>query len=343
MKKIEINNTLVILGICSGMLFLFLAIRNAGLFPSVFADEYTYSKLSRLLPLSESLIPGYLYLKLYSITNYCGDGFLGCAKIINAFVFILAVPFIYFTARRVADQGVSAIVSFLAVIGPINSYTAYFMPESFYFLSFWVFCWYLLCLSSNSEKWRWFIAGVAYSVSALIKPHSILFLPAVLIYIGFIFFHERSLFSKQAIFVVSSFLLGALITKFGLSYILAGSAGLTIFGPMYGSIASSTASGTEKYIQLLLLALESLKGHLLVVGLIYGLPLVLAAVATARTLFVQNGRTDNIESPASQYEKLAFLSLIVILNLICVAALFTAAVANSAPYETPYRLHKYSG
>jgi len=337
MKKT--GHYLTFLSLCVGLTFLFLLIRNSGLYPSVFADEYTYSKLSRLLPLSESSIPGYLYLKLYSVTNYCGDGFLGCAKIINAFVFILATPFIYLTARRVADQGVSAIVSFLAVIGPINSYTAYFMPESFYFLSFWVFCWYLLSLSVNSEKWHWFIAGVTYAVSALIKPHSIFFLPAVFTYIGFIFFRERRLFSKQAGFVASLFLLGALITKFGLSYIFAGSAGLTIFGPLYGSIATSTASGTEKYIQLLLLALESLKGHILVMALLYGLPLVLAVVATARALFVRNDRTDNRGSSVAQYENLAFLSLIVILNLICVVALFTASVANSGPYETPYRLH----
>jgi phosphoglycerol transferase len=31
--------------------------------------------------------------------------------------------------------------------------------------------------------------------------------------------------------------------------------------------------------------------------------------------------------------------LVIILNLICVVALFTASVANSGPYETPYRLH----
>lgn len=336
----KIRSNLALVGFSLLVLFfIFLIFRNSGLYPSVFADEYAYSKLSRLLPLSESTVPGYLYLKLYSITNYCGDGFLGCARIINALVFVMAAPFIYLTARRVADTGVSAVVTFLAVIGPINSYTAYFMPESFYFLSFWVFCWYLLSLSTISGKWHWFIAGVIYAFSALIKPHSIFFLPAVLTYIGFIFYREQSLFSKQAFWVLSSFLLGALVSKFGLSYILAGSAGLTIFGPLYGSIASSTASATERFIQLFLLALENLKGHLLVIGLIYGLPLLLAVVATVRALFLLNDRTVNRELLTSQYEKLSFFSSIVILNLICVVALFTASVASTGLYETPYRLH----
>ena len=343
MKKIEINNPLVILGTCSWMLFLFLAIRNTGLYPTVFADELIYSNISRLHPLGDSPVPGYLYLKLYSITNYCGDGFLGCAKLINSVLFVSAIPFIYLISRRVTGEGVSAFVSLLSVIGPINSYTAYFMPESFYFLSFWVFCWYLLSLSADSEKWRWILAGAIYAISALIKPHSIFFLPTILIYISFIFFRGRYLSSKQAALVVSSFILGALLTKFGLSYILAGSAGLTIFGSTYGSIAASTvSSGTEKYIQILLLALEAFKGHLLVLALVYGLPFALAVAVSANALFVRNNQAVNSGSQAAQYEKISFLSLLVILNLVCVSALFTASVANSGPYETPYRLHMRS-
>ena len=78
---------------------------------------------------------------------------------------------------------------------------------------------------------------------------------------------------------------------------------------------------------------------MLVIGLAYGLPLVLTVAATTKTLFVRNDLADNTGSHADQYEKLAFLSLIIILNLICVVALFTASIANSGPYETPYRLH----
>ncbi len=109
MKKIENMNRLFLLsGVSLLVIFLFLALRNTGLYPSVFADEYTYSKLSRLMPLSESTIPGYIYLKLYSVTNYGGDGFLGCAKIVNSFLCVAAAPFICLTARRVTGDGVSA-------------------------------------------------------------------------------------------------------------------------------------------------------------------------------------------------------------------------------------------
>lgn len=340
MKKLENMNRLFLLsGISLVVLFLFLALRNTGLYPGVFADEYTYSKLSRLMPLSESTIPAYLYLKLYSVTNYCGDGFLGCAKIINSFLFVAAAPFIFLIARRVTSEGVSAYISLLSIIGPISSYTAYFMPESFYFFSFWVVCWYLLSLDCKSGNCRWLAAGAIYAISSLIKPHSLLYLPAILLYVGFVFYRAQVLFSKASGMALVSLMLGVGLAKFGISYILAGSSGLTIFGPFYGATVTSVSSRSDKYIELLFLALESLKGHVLVIGLIYGLPLVLAVVATTRTLFVRIDLANNSGCQAAQYEKLAFLSLIVILNLICVVALFTASVANSGPYETPYRLH----
>jgi phosphoglycerol transferase len=40
-----------------------------------------------------------------------------------------------------------------------------------------------------------------------------------------------------------------------------------------------------------------------------------------------------------KFENFAFLSLVVILILICITALFTAMALGTGPYETPYRLH----
>lgn len=333
------NTTLLILAGISSLVFLFLVFRNTGLYPTVFADEYTYSKLSRLLPLSESSIPGYVYLKLYSLTNYCGDGFLGCAKLINTSLFVSAIPFIYLSCRRIADSNSSLIVSLLAVTGPINSYTAYFMPESFYFLSFWIFCWHLTGLNSGSKTFGWLSAGTIYGISALIKPHSIFFFPAIFAYICFLFFQNDRLFSRKTCIALASFLLGAVLAKFGLSYVLVGSEGLTIFGPLYGSIASSTASGADRYSLLLKFAFESTKGHLLVITLVYGLPLTLAITVTFNRFFSKTPREVDKSKNICQFERTAALTLFVLLNLVCISALFTASVSGSGPYESPYRLH----
>lgn len=333
-KKVDPLKLLIGLSV---LILFFLQYRNMGLYPWVFADEYIYSKFSRLLPLNESSIPGYLYLWLYSYTNYCGDSFLGCARIINAFLFVAAMPFIYLATKKIAGKGASIIVSLLAVVGPINSYTAYFMPESLYFLSFWVLCWYLLGLDSKSNRYGWLAAGMIYGLSSLVKPHSIFFFPAIFTYIGFVFYQRRQFISSHCFFALAYFLLGAIVTKFGISFILAGSSGLTIFGPFYGSIASSsTASAADKYIQLLQLALVSIKGHMLAVVLAYGLPLTIAVVVTFDRLFSKVSSDEGVRTQVDQFERVTFFSLIILLNLVCVVALFTASVAIS---ESPYRLH----
>ena len=85
--------------IVAGAFFLML-FRNMGLNPVVFADEWTYSLFSRLLEPSSSARPSYLYLWLFRGTNACGEGFLECARALNALLMALAAPVIYLVARR---------------------------------------------------------------------------------------------------------------------------------------------------------------------------------------------------------------------------------------------------
>lgn len=145
--------------------------------------------------------------------------------------------------------------------------------------------------------------------------------------------------SKAVCYRFFSFIIGSTLTKFGISYLLAGTAGLTVFGPLYSSIASSTASGVDKYIQLLQLAFENTKGHVLVLALIYGLPLTVAAALAFNSVFRRASPEIERNSQSARLERTAVLSLTILLNLVCVVALFTASVANSGPYESPYRLH----
>lgn len=321
-----------------GVLLVALLLRNAGLYPSVFSDEYTYSKLSRLTALSEASIPGYVYLKIFGITRYCGDGFLACARIINAVLFVLAAPFIFLISRSVAERGASLWVTALALLGPVNSYTAYFMPESAYFLSFWAFCWYLLRLDATASSGPWLAAGTLYAVSALIKPHSMFFLPAVLVYMAFLFWRTRRLLSRAAVKAMASFILGALVAKFGIGFALAGPAGLTLFGSLYGSIATSTALDLGKYAQLLPVAFESLKGNAVAVALMYGLPLVVAGTVMVNARSARSAPAFDEGTRDARLERVACLALAVVLNLICVVALFTASVGHWGPQEV-YRLH----
>jgi len=76
------------------IIFIALLFKNMGLYPSVFADEYVYSKLSRLVPLAAANVPDYIYFAIYRITNISGDGFLECARVLNSLFFVVSAPFI---------------------------------------------------------------------------------------------------------------------------------------------------------------------------------------------------------------------------------------------------------
>lgn len=109
------------------LIFVYLVLRSTGLYPLVFADEWAYSSAARLLPAAQAIVPSWLYLWLFGLTSACGNGFLDCARIVNALLFVASAPFLYQLARQVASERVAAVVTVLSLLAPVNSYTAYFM------------------------------------------------------------------------------------------------------------------------------------------------------------------------------------------------------------------------
>ena len=308
--------------------FAILLFKSSGIYPVV-ADELVYSQASRLLPISESGIPGYLYLIVYKYTNYCGDGFLNCARILNSLFFVLTAPFIYAITKRVASNATAIIIACLAVIGPINSYTIYFMPEAFYFFSFWVFSWYALRSTSEVSILNWAIVGVLIGISSLIKPHALFLIPAVIFYI---FYVNKNDFRFIGITkCILFFLSGVFFAKLILGYMIAGKAGITIFGSSYSAAAVSTATNYSRYLELIKLATENIAGHLLTISAIYGLPLAYAVYEFITATFSKNSITNQ--------QRIAVFLILVLGTLLTIVGLFTASVANSGPYETVTRLH----
>lgn len=311
--------------------FILLVFRNQGLYPTVFSDEYSYSKYARLIPFRDAGVPNYLYFKLFSYTTLCGDGFQNCSKFFNAILFIASAPFVYITACRVTKKSLALYLTVLTLLSPVSLYTAFFMPESFYYLGFWIFSCYILSLDSESKKREWLFAGALFGLSSLIKPHSLLFLPAIFCYVCILALPSRNWRRLTANVLSFLFILiGIFTAKFILSYNLAGSAGLTFFGRTYNSMATNAGDRAERFFQLVTSAMESGKGHVLVLALIYGLPLVLVSLTGARVLIQTR--------PTTPLERTSLFTLLVISNLVCVVALFTASVAGR-PSETITRLH----
>lgn len=310
--------------------FVLLMLRSSGVYTSVLGDEYTYNSMSRLMPLSAASIPGYLYLSIYKLTLVCGDGFMGCVKIFNSMFFVAAAPFIYMTARRFCGNRVSILIVALSMLGPINSYTSFFMPEALFFLFFWIGICYFLSLDARSPVKSWMVFGVIMGCSSLIKPHALFIVPALCLCI--VFFAYKDVEDWIAIGLKNSFLfvVSMLSTKFFVSFLIAGKSGLTLFGNFYTSTLESNTSSLQRYVDIVLAAPKIAEGHLLANALMFGCAL---AVIIFGTLKAFSNRSVTAE------EKIAFCTLALLLNLIAVVALFTASVAGSNAVETAFRLH----
>jgi phosphoglycerol transferase len=307
------------------VIFVSLLIRNSGLHPMVMGDEYAYSLWSRLLPLADAHYPDYAYLTIYHLTSTCGNDFLSCARTFNALFFVAAGPFIYLVARRVCTKGVATFITIIALLGPIDTYTAFFMPEALYFLCFWIVTFYILRLDSSSGGRSWFTSGVLIGFTALVKPHALFLLPAISIYVLYLSRPRGRSWFKSGLKNIFLLVISTAFTKFLGGYLLAGKAGLTLFGLTYGSISDSTTSSLKHLIALIPLILENVKGHTLALCLVYGFSLFV-------TIHIAVSASRSKDEP-KQEGKLAIFALLIIFSLIFVVGLFTASA------DSVYRLH----
>lgn len=312
------------------VVFLVLLLGNSGLYPAVFGDEYTYSLTSRILPFSASPRPGYLYLLIYRTTNICGEGFLEGARILNALFFVAATPFLYLTARRVCTKNVAAVVTLMALLGPVNSYTAYFMPEALYFFVFWIFTWHIFRQNNCSPAKTWCAGGMLLGLLSLVKPHALFLLPAIVVYIFYISKRKEGKWALQAFWGAGIFAACVFLTKLLIGYALAGKAGLTIFGTDYTTTASSAGSGFQRYVELLTLFAENIKGHILANCLLFGMPIAGALIAVFNPV--------NHKEKTKADQKVSFYTLAVLFSTVFVTGLFAASIGNSGPYESVARL-----
>jgi phosphoglycerol transferase len=312
---------------------------HSGLYAIVFADEFAYSKSSRLVEPSSSPISNYIYLYVYSVTNVCGDQFLGCARLLNAAFLMASSIAFYAIARTLIDTKIAGFVSLFPIVFPSNSYIAYFMPEAFYQLLVYIIVIWLILGRRFNPVLHSAVAGVLFGFAILVKVHA-LFLSLsyfVCLILMNITRRETSLLEmiwKGLIFVVS-----ILFVRFGLGYLIAGSNGLAVFGASYSSLANSTADKTDLYGLYAQGALRSLLSHLLFLVLLLPLPAFLLAerVWEEGVGIFRSGKRDM--PPNVRGHEFAVVVFSILLVMLPVTALFTAVVATGGGMESLGRLH----
>jgi phosphoglycerol transferase len=232
--------------------------------------------------------------------------------------------------RRVAKPLPSAFVVAVVAIGPLNSYSAYFMPEAAYLFMFWVMTWYALGCGANSSLSQWSILGVLVGLLSLIKPHALFLVPAL---VGYIFlvsetFSFRRLCRSAVISVILVLVL--LLSKFLIGYLLAGRAGLTLFGAFYNGTARNSMVDGRLYT-IFGFSLTSLRAHLFSLVLLFGLPMA----ATAALFF---GHSFSARSSQPQVRLVSY-TFVVLLSLVVVVATYTGSLGVLDASES-LRLHQ---
>lgn len=316
------------------LLFLLLAFRFAGMNAVVMADEWYGSSLSRLASPADISIPSYLYTWIYHATNACGDRYLDCARVFNAFFFLAAAPFIYVVGRRFLNANLASLVALLGMLGPVNSYTAYFMPESLYFCMFWVSTWAAFRFINQPKTANAVLMGLCIGGLSLVKLHALFLVPsftAFLLY-GSLHIRNGSLLASlaQAIQYIVVMMAIAAMVRFGFGYMVAGKPALSLSGSLYSAQAGNSTGQNLHFVQLVEASLFNLRGHLSALVILFGMPIA-AVLAHA---FERSTPASEVSSRTA----LALYMALILIPLIGVTVAFTSFVAGSG-YESNLRLH----
>jgi phosphoglycerol transferase len=330
-NDITIGGAEAILAAAMVAVFVFLLFRNLGLHPSVFSDEWSYSMSSRLMKLRSASTPLYFYYFVYRLTRHCGIEFLECARVLNALFFVAAAPLIYAVARKVASKPVAVLVALLSLFGPINTYTAYFLPEAMYFFVFWILTWFALSDGLRRPARYGAAAGFLLALLMLIKVNAIFLVPGVAVFIVYRYLRDNSPSGVRSAFTALGYMIfTAAVVRLCIGYLCAGTAGLHVLGTKYGSLAASSL-GSSRFTRMTGATLGVLLGHAMGLAVLFGVPLAAMVALVFR-------RGDKSESDGG-LQAIAAYSLALIVVLLIVVAYFTTSVIGEGPYESLARLH----
>jgi phosphoglycerol transferase len=302
--------------------------RNLGTHPNVFADEWYYSKMARLQPLGEALVPSYLYLWLFGTISYWGSQFYDSVHIGNIVFFMAAAPFVYLTARTVTSKPFAALLALLSALAPINVYTVYFMPEATYYFGFCVLSWVAL----TRLHWHWATlsaaTGLLLGLMSLVKVHALFLLPALCLFLVYARWTSGGRWLATGLGASAIALACTLAVKYGLGYLLAGDAAFNLFGNFYKGAVN--AAGARSKLTLIAPSIVSGRGHLMSLALLLPLPLAMLAYSVLRP--PERGQ-------AGKPELLQLYTLLMLGAAAGLTIIFTASLANPGINKEGLRLH----
>jgi phosphoglycerol transferase len=318
------RNPAVILVALSALALGWLLQRQLGLNPAVFADEWYYSKMSRLAALRDAILPSYLYLWLFRFSSACGDRFLDCAKVGNVLFYIGATPFVYLAARAFTPARLALLVAALALAAPMNLYTDFFMPEAMYYFGFCVLGWMALTRTGWSAMVRALACGALLGLLSLVKVHALFLLPALCLFLFYEHWSRRAAgpWLQGGLLAMAWTVAAAAAVKFALGYLFAGPAGLGLFGSLYGD--SAATSSQRPLPMLAAFALTNAGGHLMALAVLLALPLAMLV----QRLASPEARSTDAPAAAPAVARLHVYTALMLVAALGMTVLYTASIAQ---------------
>lgn len=310
--------------------------RDSGLLPRVFWDEWVYSLNSRHIPLSVAPFPSYLYHLLFRSTRLCGDGYLECARLLNALLFVAALPLVHGVARQFCRPGPAMVATAATALAPVNAYTAYFMPEAAYFFGFWLFTWVIFPPRHPPSPGRSACAGAVLGLLALVKAHALfLALPAAALLVQAARREPAGGRAYAATRSLGGFIAAFLVVRLAVGYGFAGFPGLNLLGSSYAQAAGAGLNIAS--VPLLNAGAGILLLHVLALATMF-------APAIAMTLNHLAGPAASASRPIGHRE-LAVYATAVFMTLVVVTVVFSATTANvhgAAPGVLQMRYYNFA-
>lgn len=204
--------------------------------PAILGDEWVYlvsSRMSGMWDSGNTFLGNYLFNATYKLTLLCGDSFYSCAKAINLAFFLLFVVFVYLVARLLLTELSAYLVLVATGLSPLAVYVSMYLPESLYFACLGGAVYFLVKALSRDSLTTWLVAGGWLGLAALAKPHALLSLMGISVFL-LIFgaFRQGSFISRVQ--PLSVFIGGFMIIRLTVGFLLGGPSSLN-FLSSYGA------------------------------------------------------------------------------------------------------------
>lgn len=225
--------------------------RSLPTLPTVMKDEYVYMSQSLREAEVANQFGNFLHSLLYSSALIAEGDFYTNVKLLNAVFFISFALFVTMTAREFINKKLALLLGVATTLGATGLYLSVFTPEVMFYAFASASIYFLtlgLSLGARGQILFTAYAVIFLALAGLTKPH------ALILAIGFIGFLIlllvlRRTDSKLGLILISEVIVGYVVLKLGLGFLIAGAEGLTILGANYQEALDGFIRRVSEYSQ----------------------------------------------------------------------------------------------